>query len=97
MATDSDILYNFAENHDGLDHIGRVVTDIHTIANDVHKVFQGIADLWSGQTPEALQAAHQRINTQLEDYLHAIQATGAAAGNQQDEMQALDSQLAGGF
>ncbi|GFG67526.1 hypothetical protein MKUB_50160 [Mycobacterium kubicae] len=97
MANSSDILYNFAENHDGLDHIQRVVTDIQTIAEDVRKVFQGISDLWEGATPEALQAAHLRINQKLEDFLHAIQATGASASDQQDEMQALDSSLAGGF
>lgn len=97
MANTSDILYNFAENHDGLDHIQRVVSDIHTIADDVHKIFQGIADLWQGATPEALQAAHLRINQKLEDYLQSIQATGAGASNQQDEMQALDNSLAGGF
>ncbi|OBK28300.1 hypothetical protein A5634_20540 [Mycobacterium asiaticum] len=97
MATTSDILYNFAENHDGLDHIQRVVTDIHTIADDVHKIFQGISDLWQGATPEALQAAHASIDAKLKDYLDAIQATGAGASDQQDEMQALDQSLAGGF
>lgn len=93
----AEILYNFAENHDGLDHIQRVVGDIHTMADDIQKIFNGIADLWQGATPEELQATHVRINQKLEDYLQAIQSTGAAASNQQDEMQALDQQLAGGF
>lgn len=92
-----DILYNFQENHDGLDHIQRVITDIHAMADDINKIFNNIAELWEGQTPEAMVAAHAQINQKLEDYLQAIQHTGAGASQQQEDMAALDAQLAGGF
>ena len=90
----TEILYNFAENHDGLDHIQRVVNDIHTMADDIHKIFTGISDLWQGATPEELQATHVRINQKLTDYLGAITGTASHAGNQQDEMQNPDQSLA---
>lgn len=97
MANHSDILYNFAENHDGLDHIQRVQSDIHAINDDITKIFRGISDLWQGSTPEALVQTHVQIERKLVGFLEEITATATGAGDQQDEMAALDRNLAGGF
>jgi uncharacterized protein YukE len=91
------ITYHFAENRDGLDHVQRAINDIHGMADDIHSIFNALPDLYDGEQQQALQARHQQISQKLEDILHDLEGTKLAASDQQDEMEALDHKLAGGF
>jgi uncharacterized protein YukE len=93
----TEIAYNFGANEETLEHIQRAINDIRSIHEDVDTIFKTLPDLYIGQQADALQEQHHDINNKLQSLLHELESTRSAAVDQQHEMQALDSQLAGGF
>jgi uncharacterized protein YukE len=91
------ILHRYGEIHAELDAIGQALNDADALRDDVTKVFNTMADFYTGEAATALQAAHQQISQQLDQLILDMQATKNQAVEQQIQTAALDHQQAGNF
>lgn len=90
----SDIVYNFQANHEGLDQIDRILGDLHEFADSVNQLFQNLPDALNGQVTDAVMEQQRVIDSKLRDVLEALSHVNVNAGQEQDDMQALDNSLA---
>jgi uncharacterized protein YukE len=91
------IYYNYGANYDQLDAIKGALNDATALREDVHKVFNALADVYQGEAATALQAAHQQSSQQMDSVINDIQATQQQAVDRQALTASQDHQLAGGF
>lgn len=93
----TEINYDFGANASSLDDVNARIQDIHDVRSDIASLFQTLASVYEGDGAQALQAAHQRIDSMLEESLNNTTNTQHQAQLQQDAIQALDRANAGGF
>jgi uncharacterized protein YukE len=91
------IYYNYGANYDQLDGIKANLNDAISLREEVHKVFNALADVYQGEAANALQAAHVQVSQQMDQHINDIQGTHAQAVDRQAMTASQDHQLAGGF
>ena len=91
------IRYDYAANFDGLDAIQSTLNDAHAMREEVHKVFEVLLTVYEGQAADALQQRHIEVSGMMDSIIQDIEATRAGGSQQQDDIRALDSGLAGNF
>jgi hypothetical protein len=91
------IFYNYGANYDHLDGIKANLNDAIALREDVHKVFNALADVYQGEAANSLQAAHLQVSRQMDGTISDIQGTHQQAVDRQATTAAQDHQLAGGF
>ena len=91
------IFYNYGQNHAVLDLLKSTVNDAETLREDVHTVFNLLADVYTGTAATALQTAHMQVSQQMDGVIMDIRGILQQAVDRQIITQAQDQQLAGGF
>jgi hypothetical protein len=91
------IYYNYGANYDQLDGIRANINDSIAFREDVHKVFNTLTDVYTGEAANALQAAHLQSSQQMDGAISDLQATHQQAVDRQALTASQDHQLAGGF
>ena len=86
----NDITYNFGQNANSLDDVNQRLNDITEVKQDIASIFQALGSVYEGDGAAALQQAHQKIDSMLEEALNTTANTQKQAQDQQDAMQALD-------
>lgn len=93
----TDINYNFAANASSLEDVNSRIQDIQDVRSDIAGIFQALASAYEGDGAQALQAAHQKVDSMLEEALNTTANTQHQAQLQQEAMQALDRANASAF
>jgi hypothetical protein len=93
----SEILYNFAANNTSLDDIHGNIQGIQEVRANIDSIFNTLTSVYEGEGAQALQQAHQKVSTMLDDALNQSTNTQKLAQDQQDAMQALDRANAAAF
>lgn len=93
----TDIQYNFANNFSSLDEVSNGLNQIAEAQNDVAQVFNKLNAVFDGQTAEAFNALHAKINSQFTDLDGQMRHTTSQAVDQQNLMQGLDNKHAAQF
>ena len=91
------IRYDYAANYDGLDAIQRTLTDAHALRDEVNKVFSVLSGVYEGHAADALQQRHIQVSGMMDSIIQDIEATRSGGSQQQEDIRALDSGLAGNF
>jgi uncharacterized protein YukE len=91
------ILYNYGANYDALDGIKANINDATSFREDVHKVFNALTDVYTGDAANALQAGHQQVSQQMDGAICDLQATHGQAVERQATTASQDHTLAGNF
>ncbi|WP_158168106.1 hypothetical protein [Mycolicibacterium smegmatis] len=93
----TEINYNFGANASSLEDVNSRIQDIHEVRSDIAGLFQTLASVYEGDGAQALQVAHQKIDSMLEEALNNTANTQRQAQEQQEAMQALDRANAAAF
>jgi uncharacterized protein YukE len=88
------IRYEYASNYDALDEIQRTVNDVQSLREEVRTVFEVLSTVYEGDAAEALQQRHIEISNVLDQVTQDITATRTGGNQQQEDIRALDHQLA---
>jgi uncharacterized protein YukE len=91
------IYYNYGANYDALDGIRANINDAVAFREDVHKVFNTLADVYQGQAADALQAAHLQCSQRMDGAIGDLQATQGQAVERQALTASQDAQLSQSF
>lgn len=93
----SDILYNFGQNNSSLEDITSGISGIQDARTEIATLFGVLLTVYEGQGADALNQAHQNIDSMLDDVLNNMSVTQQQAQEQQELMHALDAQNAAQF
>jgi uncharacterized protein YukE len=91
------ILYNYGQNYDFLDGIKSNINDATALREDVHKVFNALTDVYTGEAATGLQAAHAQCSQTMDGVISDMTATHAQGVERQATTAAQDAQLSQNF
>jgi uncharacterized protein YukE len=91
------IYYNYGANYDHLDAIKANINDATALREEVHGVFNALAEVYVGEAATALQAHHHQCSQQMDAGICELQATHGQAVDRQGLTAAHDHMLAQGF
>jgi len=91
------ILHSYGSIFDHLDSNMRNLNDAMALREEVHGVFNSLADLHQGEHAQALQAHHQQCSQQMDATICDIHANLNHAVDNQYQTASLDQQLAAGL
>jgi uncharacterized protein YukE len=83
--------------YEGLDDISSQNQTLGTIREDIESAMNSLHNVYTGQSAQALAAAHAQIESLLDDAQHQLNRLQQAALQQHDTMHALDSRGAAAF
>lgn len=93
----SEILYNFGSNNASLDDINSQLQAIQEVRGDIESIFNTLATVYEGEGSMALNQAHIKVSTMLDEALNNTANTQQQALDQQAAMQAMDKANAAAF
>jgi hypothetical protein len=93
----SEILYNFGQNFTSLEDVGGNVQAIQSVRADIATIFNTLATVYEGEGSAALNQAHIKVSTMMDEALNNVANTQKQAMDQQAAMQAMDRANAAAF
>ena len=93
----SEILYNFGQNNASLEDVNSQLQAIQEVRSDIESIFNTLASVYEGEGSAALNQAHIKVSTMLDEALNTAANTQQQALDQQAAMQAMDRANAAAF
>jgi hypothetical protein len=93
----SEILYNFGQNFTSLEDVSGSVQAIQSVRGDIATIFNTLATVYEGEGSAALNQAHIKVSTMMDEALNNVANTQQQAMDQQAAMQAMDRANAAAF